>query len=164
MAQREQLSPRKTPRQRRSTATVDAIVEAAARVFAEGGYGRANTNRIAETAGVSIGSLYEYFPNKDAILVAVAERHLAGMMADVEHLLVAQAQGQGGRAPLEPLLRSFVAELEPAEFRRNTLRGLLAPEVANEDFDAIVEVAEGLEMQCGTNESTADAGGSSPSS
>jgi len=62
------------------------------------------------------------------------------------------------------LLRTFVAELEPAEFRRNTLRGLLAPEVANEDFDAIVEVAERLETECGADRSTADAGGASPSS
>lgn len=62
------------------------------------------------------------------------------------------------------LLRTFVAELEPEEFRRNTLRGLLAPEVANEDFDAIVKIAEGLERQCETNGATAAAGSSSPSS
>jgi hypothetical protein len=62
------------------------------------------------------------------------------------------------------LLRTFVAELEPAEFRRNTLRGLVAPEVGNEEFDAIVEVAEGLERECGANNATADAGSSSPSS
>ena len=62
------------------------------------------------------------------------------------------------------LLRTFVAELEPSEFRRNTLRGLLAPEVANEDFDAIVELAERLEMECGADKSTADAGSVTPSS
>jgi len=62
------------------------------------------------------------------------------------------------------LLRTFVAELEPPEFRRNTLRGLLAPEVSNQEFDLIVEVAEALESQCGTTKATADAGSSSPSS
>jgi len=101
----DQLSPRKQPRQRRSIATVDAIVEAAARVFAERGYAGGSTNRIARTAGVSIGSLYEYFPNKASILVAVAERQLGRMIADVERLL--EHTRPGGEA-LEPLLRRFV--------------------------------------------------------
>ena len=99
------LSPRKRPRQQRSIATVVAIVEAAARVFAERGYAGGSTNRIAQTAGVSIGSLYEYFPNKGSILVAVAERHLGRMIEDVERLL---RHAQAGSEPLEPLLRSFV--------------------------------------------------------
>ena len=87
MAQTDDLSPRKSPRQDRSRATVDAILEAATRVFAEAGYAGGSTNRIAERAGVAIGSLYEYFPNKAAILVAVAERHLERMTADVEGML-----------------------------------------------------------------------------
>ena len=70
------LQPRRTPVQRRSTATVEAIVEAAAQVFERHGYAAGTTNRIAERAGVSIGTLYQYFPNKDAILVALIERHL----------------------------------------------------------------------------------------
>ncbi len=101
----DELSPRKRPRQQRSIATVVAIVEAAARVFAERGYAGGSTNRIAQTAGVSIGSLYEYFPNKGSILVAVAERHLGRMIEDVERLL---QHAQAGSEPLEPLLRSFV--------------------------------------------------------
>ncbi len=101
----DELSPRKRPRQQRSIATVDAIVEAAARVFAERGYAGGSTNRIAETAGVSIGSLYEYFPNKGSILVAVAERHLGRMIADVERLL---QRAQARSEPLEPLLNGFV--------------------------------------------------------
>lgn len=62
-------------------ATVDAILEAAAEVFERRGYAAATTNRIAERAGVSIGSLYQYFPNKDAILVALTRQHLADGMA-----------------------------------------------------------------------------------
>ncbi|MCH8543710.1 MAG: TetR/AcrR family transcriptional regulator [Alcanivorax sp.] len=69
-------NPRKKPRQRRSQATWDAILDAATQLFGQEGYG-ATTNRIAERAGVSIGSLYQYFPNKDALLMALAERHLA---------------------------------------------------------------------------------------
>ena len=65
-----------TPRQERSRATVEAILEAAAQVFERHGYAAGTTNRIAERAGVSIGSLYQYFPNKDAILVALVEQHV----------------------------------------------------------------------------------------
>jgi AcrR family transcriptional regulator len=68
--------PRKEPRQARSQDTVQAIVRAAAQVFAARGYAASTTNHIAERAGVSIGSLYEYFPNKDALLVALMERHV----------------------------------------------------------------------------------------
>jgi AcrR family transcriptional regulator len=77
----ERLAPRKAARQARSLATVDAILEAAAEVFERRGYAAATTNRIAERAGVAIGSLYQYFPNKDAILVALTRQHLADGMA-----------------------------------------------------------------------------------
>jgi len=72
-----ELRPRKSPCQTRSRATVDAILGAAAQVFAAHGYAAGTTNRIAARAGVSIGSLYEYFPNKDALLVALLEAHIA---------------------------------------------------------------------------------------
>lgn len=73
---RKRLEPRKKPRQTRSRETVDVILAAAARVFAASGYAATTTNHIARRAGVSIGSLYEYFPSKDAILVALTERHV----------------------------------------------------------------------------------------
>lgn len=66
------------PVQRRSEATVDTILEAAAQIFRMHGAKGATTNRIAERAGVSIGSLYQYFPNKEALLVALMERHIGG--------------------------------------------------------------------------------------
>lgn len=66
----------KTPRQDRSRFTVEQIMEAAAQVFTESGYAGATTNRIAERAGISIGSLYQYFPDKDALLLELVERHL----------------------------------------------------------------------------------------
>jgi AcrR family transcriptional regulator len=74
---RARLSPRKLPQQARSEATVEAILQAAAQVFERHGYAAGTTNRIAARAGVSIGSLYQYFPSKDAILLALARRHLA---------------------------------------------------------------------------------------
>lgn len=69
------ITPRKLPRQARSRALVDAILDAAARILANHGRGALNTNALAEMAGVSIGSVYQYFPNREAIIVAVAERH-----------------------------------------------------------------------------------------
>ena len=59
----------------RAQATVDAILAAAAQILVKHGYEGTNTNRIAEAAGVSVGSLYQYFPNKESIVVALMERH-----------------------------------------------------------------------------------------
>jgi len=73
------LSPRKSPRQARSQATVEAILDATARVLVEHGYAAASTNLVAERAGVSVGSLYQYFPNKDALITALHRRHLSRM-------------------------------------------------------------------------------------
>ncbi|OWY61320.1 hypothetical protein B7486_64405, partial [cyanobacterium TDX16] len=71
------LRPRKAPRQQRAVETRARILEAAAEVFTEHGYAAGTTNRIAERAGMSVGSLYQYFPNKDAILVELVELHIA---------------------------------------------------------------------------------------
>ncbi|MFF8036058.1 MULTISPECIES: TetR/AcrR family transcriptional regulator [unclassified Streptomyces] len=70
------LQPRRKPSQVRAELTRERILTAAAHVFAEHGYAAGTTNRIAERARISIGSLYQYFPNKDAILVELLVRHL----------------------------------------------------------------------------------------
>lgn len=70
------LEPRRKPRQVRAELTRERILTAAAHVFAEHGYAAGTTNRIAERARVSIGSLYQYFPNKDAILAELLVRHI----------------------------------------------------------------------------------------
>ena len=105
MARSDRLSPRKAPTQRRSRATVDAILEAAARVFVEQGFAAGTTNRIAERAGVSVGSLYEYFPNKEAILVALVERTTERGLARIEERLSADTAGD---RDLSRLLLGFV--------------------------------------------------------
>lgn len=73
------LSPRKSPTQKRALETVEAILEAAVGLFSSRGYARTSTNHVARRAGVSIGSLYQYFPNKDALLAALLARHLAAV-------------------------------------------------------------------------------------
>jgi AcrR family transcriptional regulator len=75
-ARKQRLEPRKQPIQHRSKVTVDVILQAAAQVFEVRGYAAGTTNRIAERAGVSIGTLYQYFPSKEAIAVALLERHI----------------------------------------------------------------------------------------
>ncbi|MGW3954692.1 TetR/AcrR family transcriptional regulator [Streptomyces sp. NPDC004752] len=70
------LQPRRKPRQVRAELTRDRLLTAAAHVFAEHGYAAGTTNRIAERAHISIGSLYQYFPNKDAILAELLVRHI----------------------------------------------------------------------------------------
>jgi AcrR family transcriptional regulator len=81
------LQPRKRPRQQRSERTRDEILDAAVKVFAQHGYAHGTTNRIAKRADVSIGSVYQYYPNKDAILIELAGRHLdAGVAATADRL------------------------------------------------------------------------------
>ncbi|KAA8889221.1 TetR/AcrR family transcriptional regulator [Nocardia colli] len=71
-----QLDPRRKPRQVRAELTRERILTAAAHVFAEHGYAAGTTNRIAERARISIGSLYQYFPNKDSILAELLIQHI----------------------------------------------------------------------------------------
>ncbi len=73
-------SPRKKPTQSRSGATVEAILQATARVLRRDGYDRLSTNRVAVEAGVSIGSLYQYFPNKESLVAALIDQHRTTMM------------------------------------------------------------------------------------
>ncbi|MES0874913.1 TetR/AcrR family transcriptional regulator [Sinimarinibacterium thermocellulolyticum] len=81
--QTPELLPKKQPRQARAQATFDAIVEAAARLLAAEGYAAVSTNRVAEVAGVSIGSLYEYFPNKQSIVATALARAMSEITAEV---------------------------------------------------------------------------------
>jgi AcrR family transcriptional regulator len=108
MARRRGPNRRRDPIQQRSRETVDAIVEASARVLERHGYAAATTNRIAARAGVSIGSLYEYFPNKQSVLAALLERHTRTGGAEV---LGALETAAGRGAPLRELIAELVAAL-----------------------------------------------------
>lgn len=79
MYRQVKTTPRKRPRQARSQATVDAILAATARVLVRAGFDGLTTNAVATAAGVSIGSLYQYFPNKQALVAALIERHIEDM-------------------------------------------------------------------------------------
>src|SRR6185312_14770206 len=104
MAPRPATKPRKDASQERSRATVDALVEATARILVREGFDSASTNRIAEVAGVSVGSLYQYFPSKEALVAAVIERHHQEVMQAVRKEL-AEVMTQ----PVERAVRKLVA-------------------------------------------------------
>jgi len=98
------VKPRKIASQGRSRATVDALVDATARVLVKEGFDKASTNRIAEMAGVSVGSLYQYFPSKEALVAAVVERHQQRILQTVRAEL-AEVLAQ----PVEKAVRKLVA-------------------------------------------------------
>jgi AcrR family transcriptional regulator len=104
MARRALTNPRKQASQQRSRATVDALVEATARILVREGFDAASTNRIAEQAGVSIGSLYQYFPSKEALVAAVIDRHHRDLMQVVRGALAEVASD-----PIEEAVRKLVA-------------------------------------------------------
>jgi AcrR family transcriptional regulator len=133
MCPRKSLRPRKSPVQQRSRLTVDQILEAAARVFAKRGYAGATTNHIAERAGVSIGSLYQYFPNKDTILVALHARHMESA-SEILRKMMEEALGE--KAAPEDLLHRFVRQIiemhasEPALHHVLLYEGPRTPELS----------------------------------
>jgi AcrR family transcriptional regulator len=104
MARKPHTKPRKAASQQRSRATVDALLEATARILVREGFDKASTNRIAEVAGVSVGSLYQYFPSKEALVAAVIDRHqqeiLRTVRGELAHIL---------DEPLEQAIRSLIA-------------------------------------------------------
>ncbi|KKD04002.1 TetR/AcrR family transcriptional regulator [Streptomyces sp. WM6386] len=115
-------TPRKRPRQERSQETYDAIVEAAAQLFERDGYTRATTNHVAERAGVSIGSLYQYFPNKDALLYAVGEQHMRHLTAELASLV---AELRRDLPPLADCVRALVRGLAAPHLARPRMHRLL---------------------------------------
>ena len=114
------LKPRKTPTQSRSEDTVNVILEGAAHILEAHGLSGYNTNRIAERAGVSIGSLYQYFPSKDAVTSALIEREEKILLEEVKSALL-----------LQDVKGAFSAVIKAAIFyqlRRPTLAKLLDDE------------------------------------
>jgi AcrR family transcriptional regulator len=96
--------PRKSPAQRRSAHTVDAMVEAAIRILRAEGYAALNTRRVAEVAGVSVGSLYQYFPNRESIVAELVKRRMDALMEAIE----------GAQLGVAPTLRDTVGAMVAA--------------------------------------------------
>lgn len=104
MATKMRTNPRKSASQKRSRLTVNALLEATARILVREGFDKASTNRIAEVAGVSVGSLYQYFPSKEALVAALIDRHNQEVMQAVQGELA-----EAVNCPMEQAVRKLVA-------------------------------------------------------
>src|SRR5208283_3622364 len=110
------FEPRKTPVQARSTVTVEAIFEATIQVLLEVGADRLTTTRVAERAGVSVGTLYQYFPNKQALLFSVMEQHLTHVGDAME-----QACQRNHGQPVATMVESVVQTFIDAKLKRSDI-------------------------------------------
>ena len=143
MARKLQTNPRKSASQERSRLTVDALLEATARVLLKEGYDRASTNRIAQVAGVSIGSLYQYFPSKEALVAAVIDRHTQQVSQVMRNALVKVAA-----RPIEVAVREFVSVAIDAHRVNPKLHAVLTEQIPRvgrgEHVDAVAHEAHAL--------------------
>lgn len=104
-------SPRQRPRQARARATFDSIVEAAALIIEDLGYQALSTNGIAAVAGVAVGALYSYFPNKESIVAELARQTIDKILAEVE-IAFGEAMARGRKDDaIEKLVRTCLAVL-----------------------------------------------------
>jgi AcrR family transcriptional regulator len=115
---------RRQPIQERAKVTVDAMLDAAVKILKRDGASAITTNRIAETAGVSIGSVYQYFPNKHALFRALHERHI-GLVAEV----IRRSMTECTESSLEHLVESLVDSIVEAHTQDPELSELLQSEV-----------------------------------
>lgn len=134
---------RKSASQERSKATVDTLLAATTRVLVKEGYDHASTNKIAEAAGVSIGSLYQYFPSKEALVAAVIERHI-DRMAEVIRTSAARV----ALMPIREAARELVGVMIEAHRINPKLHRVLVeqiPRIGNmEHIDRVDEEAVAL--------------------
>lgn len=133
-------SPRKSPRQERSRLTVERILDAAARIFQEQGYVGTTTNEIADEAEVSVGSLYQYFPNKDAILVALTRRHIESATAGLVGVVLGLSPEDGMRQTIRTVVDFLVKQHDLDELH------LLVMHAAPRTYEINVEL-EGAKKQ-----------------
>ncbi|QAU46712.1 TetR/AcrR family transcriptional regulator [Bradyrhizobium guangzhouense] len=124
VARKPPTTPRKKASQERSRATVDALVEATARILVKDGFEKTSTNRIAEVAGVSVGSLYQYFPSKEALVAAVIDRHNEEIMGLVRATLIEVAD-----LPIEKAVRRLVTVAVAAHRINPELHRVLAEQI-----------------------------------
>lgn len=132
-------STRRNPRQERARATVEAVLEAAAQILEARGLKGATTNAIAERAGVSVGSLYQYFPDKGALVLALYEQHLA-QLGEAMEACFREAEG----LPLAEAVRHLIGALVARYRARPGLQRVLVEEVPHLGGDGRTREVEAL--------------------
>lgn len=144
--QQDSFKPRKIPQQARSQQRVNKILDSAAQIFATTGYEATTTNQIAAAASVPIGSVYEFFPNKQAILQALVERYHRQLRSLYVRLFTVQAFEQ----PLDLLLEQMLIGLVELHANHPALATLLygshtSPELAASSQQLQLELQQGVE-------------------
>lgn len=128
------LNPRKTPRQARSAFTLDAIFEATIQLLVADGMHRLTTTKVAERAGVSVGTMYQYFPHKEALVYALNERYLEALAARIE----ATCQARRGR-PIAEMVEALIDTYWRAKMERADVTRALYRSVAELDNQAMID-------------------------
>lgn len=128
------LSPRKTPRQARAAFTLDAIFEATIQLLVADGMHRLTTTKVADRAGVSVGTMYQYFPHKEALVYAVNERYLEILAARIE----ATCRAQQGR-PIGEMVEALIDTYWRAKTERADVTRALYRSVAELDNQALID-------------------------
>jgi AcrR family transcriptional regulator len=147
---RPAIEKRKAPRQERSRATVEAILQAATYILVRRGLDALTTNSIAERAGVNIASLYQYFPNKEAILAEIFRRHVVESRAAMLAVLEAEdAPRSGDRARNARTARRAVAALVAAHAVAPELHRVFTQEGARLGLGAVATDADAGLMELG---------------
>lgn len=148
-AEKAKRNQRRAPQRAGSRETVDAIFEAAARILTAHGRAGLNTNRIAEVAGVSIGALYGYFPNKEAILLAMARREL-DVLRDRVHAAMAplanDTPSDATRRAIRALIKGYSVR---SKVRRILMETLFAHGGSEEMARPVSEIAEVIAARAG---------------
>lgn len=137
------VSARKKPIQARSQATVRAILDAAAHVLSKEGYDNASTNRVAERAGVSIGSLYQYFPGKESLVAALIDEHRARSLE-----VFVEKAGEVAGAPLPVAVETLVEALVEAHEADPQLHRVLMEQVPR--VGSLKLLLDDLDVRVGT--------------
>src|SRR5215470_14200781 len=133
--------PRRRPKQARARDTVEIIFEATAQILRREGRDALNTNHISETAGISVGTLYQYFPNKEAILVAMARRELEADHAAVMKAISEPADAEADRVRLA--IRALIARFRRSrEVRRIAIETLISEGYGDELATSVQKAAQ----------------------
>lgn len=154
------MTRRRQPAQRRARDTVDTLLEAAAQVFAREGLA-ATTNRIAERAGYSVGTLYQYFPDNHALLDRLAERHVRDARERLDAVL---AELRAGEPPFEATVRALVTVALELHRDRPVLHDLLHRVAAARavDLTAVRELEDRLTAEVAFHLTRCGRGGEAP--
>ena len=133
---------RKTPHQARAKETLNAIFEATARILERRGRKALNTNYIASRAGICIGTLYQYFPNKEAILISMARALIESDSAALRDA-VSESQKEQSKEPYRLVIHALIAELKKRrETRRAVIDTLIAEGLGDERAMSVQALAE----------------------